>query len=444
VSYPTGIHYLRWTDVDPTARSCDAAPARAIAERFVDELSELLAESPAKPPVDAPDVRERAEDDLDSALIAAYGAWIAGWRWASSEPGGGGPVRAWCCAPHSLLPEVELDSGATEREAPDLSVLRVVAAVRDWRAFLERLNALFAELPEPRGESKARDVEHAAARILPFVVERTSTEDAWYSTFELVLEWFFESKGQAVEPYVHEVIGGRFHSWTQPAPEIAAAVCRDLGNRFGEERPPVPATDATAEWLAIRGTAFDLFTPRVERPLSEDDAHRRFIDGPERARDPVRAECMRTALELARTWADSPLPLGFDVVAAWAGAIHGTTALSFRDADALAKKGREIYPLAGARALFERALAEAEDERVPVAIRAARLFLDICFVHPFADGNARLARLAVDALLWRAGLALAAVEPLVILSRAANDRGGAWYCAHLVDRLSCDRAMTGS
>ena len=70
-----------------------------------------------------------------------------------------------------------------------------------------------------------------------------------------------------------------------------------------------------------------------------------------------------------------------------------------------------------------------------VAVRAARVYLDVCYFHPFVDGNARAARLALDHVITRAGLALHAVEPLFVVARAADDGRGAWGLAYSIEYL---------
>jgi hypothetical protein len=57
----------------------------------------------------------------------------------------------------------------------------------------------------------------------------------------------------------------------------------------------------------------------------------------------------------------------------------------------------------------------------------------VCFFHPFDDGNARAARLALDHVITRAGLALHAVEPLFVVARAAGDPMVPWSMAWLVE-----------
>jgi len=64
------------------------------------------------------------------------------------------------------------------------------------------------------------------------------------------------------------------------------------------------------------------------------------------------------------------------------------------------------------------------------------VYLDVGFLHPFEDGNARAAWLALDHVLTRAGLGPRAVEPLFGISRAADDARGAWCFASMVDHLN--------
>jgi fido (protein-threonine AMPylation protein) len=80
---------------------------------------------------------------------------------------------------------------------------------------------------------------------------------------------------------------------------------------------------------------------------------------------------------------------------------------------AFAKGGRERYGLApDTRARFERCLSESAQPDLPLPSRAARTYLDILFFHPFEDGNARAAMLALAFVLAREGVLLDRVRPL--------------------------------
>ena len=85
--------------------------------------------------------------------------------------------------------------------------------------------------------------------------------------------------------------------------------------------------------------------------------------------------------------------------------------------------------------LFEQCLGEATGDDLPLAARAARLYLDVIFFHPFGDGNARAAMLAVRYLLGREDVVLDRAAPLLMTVRRAGDEYGAAGLARLVEML---------
>jgi hypothetical protein len=409
--------YLRWSDVVPAARSFDSSRARDIAARFITQAA------------DAKRVDQYAvEAEIHRALIAEYGAWVAGWSWSSGD---GGPVDPWCCATHSLLPARETD--------PRPSIDRVVAALEDWRAFLLQLDAQFAAIRDAtKDQPLGRAAEHAAAQLLPLVVERTQTSDAWYGTFSTVLTWYLDAIGipfERVGRIIDQTISGRFGSWSEPDPSTAKATCEELGEAVAAAQSSTTVM-GLAEWLTIRGAAFAKPMGQLQRTHVGADGHRRFIDGPERARDPQRARRMATALDAARAAAIRGKALDFAELARFQRIILDLPAAEFRRGDAFAKQGRERYALdADTRERFEGCLEEARDRSVPVAVRAARVYLDVCFFHPFTDGNARAARIALDHVITAERLALHTMEPIVLVSRAANDGLGARLLANVIEWL---------
>jgi len=423
---PIAVRFLRWYDVDPSGRAFDPGAARRIAEA---QILGAVGGGPRSRGKLGQNGREALQESIDRALVAEYGAWAAGWSWAASEGGGGGPVRGWCCAPHSLLRDGE-DAAA--------SVERVVAALAEWQAFLEEIGTEFAALHRATADLPMDEgVERAAARLLPLVVEQTRTEDAWYATFEQVLSWYLESAGHDPDAFraaVRAVVSGRFASWSEPDTETARAACAELGYEvaLAVAAPPAPR-DALAAWRAVRDGAFKNAPAPRARDQVRVDGHQRYIDGSDRARDPMRAERMTRALAACRASARRDEELTFERLAKWQAIVLGTPA-GFRKTDAYAKGGRERYPLDGdTQRRFLAALKETNVAATPVSVRAARVYLDVCFFHPFDDGNARAARLALDHVLTRAGLALHAVEPLFVVARAAGDHDGAWSLAWLVE-----------
>lgn len=422
------IDFLSWRDVDPKRFPFDPAPAAAIAERHVLHATggDRGRNAPARGAKRGP-----VAEAIDRELVAAYGPWAAGWNWAASEPGGGGPVRGWCCADDSVLAKGDAGAQAT--------VDRVVGALTELRGFLEELAARFAELRDATATLPLeRGIEHVAAALLPAIVERTRAEDAWYATFARVLGWYAESIG--APPEVHTVIGeivrGRFHSWSEPYPDVAAAACMELGDGVRRAAADARVHDALSAWRRSRVRAFDPHpTVRPRLPLGVD-AHRAFIEGPERARDPVRAQRMSAALDACRASAARGEPLTFARLATWQALVLGVDVATFRTGPAYARGGRVMYALTdGTQAELEAALAESDDHAVSSVVRAARAYLDVCFFHPFMDGNGRAARLALEHILTRAGLGLIAVAPIFVVARAADDVRGAWCLAHVLEQL---------
>lgn len=70
-----------------------------------------------------------------------------------------------------------------------------------------------------------------------------------------------------------------------------------------------------------------------------------------------------------------------------------------------------------------------------MAARAARAYLDVCFFHPFADGNARSALLALVFILATDAIVLDQVAPIAQVQRFADDARGALGLAEVVIAL---------
>jgi hypothetical protein len=131
---------------------------------------------------------------------------------------------------------------------------------------------------------------------------------------------------------------------------------------------------------------------------------------------------MEVALDACRETASRALPLDLVALSAWQRAVLPGSTAELRRTDAFAKAGRERYAVTDDLATaFEAALSEAEDPSLPVLVRAARLYLDVCYFHPFADGNARAARLALDHFLTSRGLGLRGLHPILLPWRVDID-----------------------
>jgi hypothetical protein len=149
-------------------------------------------------------------------------------------------------------------------------------------------------------------------------------------------------------------------------------------------------------------------------------------------RDPERARRLLAALRQARTATE----LTPEALAGWQAEVLGTAGPApFRSTAAFAKRGRERYglhPDTGHR--FRACLAEASGG-APLPARAARVYLDVAFFHPFEDGNARAAMLCLYHVLHRGQVTLDQAGPLLRVTRRADDPAGAADLVRLVDVL---------
>src|SRR5262249_49378662 len=85
-------------------------------------------------------------------------------------------------------------------------------------------------------------------------------------------------------------------------------------------------------------------------------------------------------------------------------------------------------------------LARDEADTAHPVVRAARVYLDVIFVHPFPDGNARLARLAAYFVLRRAGLPVPAWDALIRVRKMPGAPESYWRFVFAVARRSEARA----
>ncbi len=402
---------LPWSVVDPAGIPFDPAPAYTIARKhFATLSSEDLVHA------------ARGHLDLDLDLITHYGAWACGWDWSNSY---GGP----------------LDPPDATKNA-DTWIHRTVTSLVRWREFLEELALLQMSLHEETDGLPLEDrIERAATRYLPRVLDLTGATAEWYTTFKVVLRWHVESLG-VVDPRVArviaDVVSGVFESWCAPSDGVAASACAELGLRVGElHASPARLGDALARWWTRRAeTSWHAPRSRQPRPVITD-GHRAFIERRDAARSPDRARHMNDALTFIRAEANAQRPLSWTMLREVQRRVLGVSSVGFRDGDAFAHHGRERYALgADTFARFENCLANAGRTSLPPLARAARVYLDVCFVHPFADGNARAARLALDHVLTTAGLALHTAEPVFLLPRRADEPTNGASLMYLLDQLA--------
>ncbi|GAA4253574.1 hypothetical protein [Dactylosporangium darangshiense] len=188
------------------------------------------------------------------------------------------------------------------------------------------------------------------------------------------------------------------------------------------------APDHLAAWQRVRElVAWRDVVPHLPAPVPavRDGFAGR---GPQRllaARDDVRRE------------ASAGADLDLDLLARWNRIVRGVPVAAFRRAPAYAKHGRERYGLrADTEQRFAACVAQTADRSTPVTARAARVYLDVAFFHPYDDGNARLAGLALQFVLLRGGVELDEVAPILTTVRRADDAEGAAGLARLVHGIA--------
>ncbi|MFJ9871316.1 Fic family protein [Streptomyces sp. NPDC101165] len=200
---------------------------------------------------------------------------------------------------------------------------------------------------------------------------------------------------------------------------------------------PEHQKDALADWLRIRA---EISWPRWngERQvtgLPALDGFRDFFTTTRGDRDPEGTERVLTALEQALADAKQGRQLTFALLADWQRTVLNRDSVGFRAMPAFAKGGQERYGLAlDTLARFEPCLSESTRSDLPLPSRAARTYLDVLFFHPFEDGNARAAMLALAFVLARDGVSLDQAHPLQV-TRWADDADGAADLAVLLGIL---------
>jgi hypothetical protein len=433
-------HFLSWYDVDPARHPFDSASAAQV----VHSLGPAR-RVPRRPDVPSADAAMNAwshgeatlwADAMSHALVQRYGRWAAGWRWAHDEGDfDGGPVGNWCCPRHSIT-------------TPEETIARVVAALSEWRGWLENLAGWFEAYPLRLAAVEDQRIlwERAARNLIMQVVDRTGCGSGWHGHCGQVLSWFLARWGVAPEvalELVDEAIGGRFLSWTDPDAVLIDDIAEQLARSLRPDltRATEPAPDHLRRWLAVResvpwqeapdGGGDEPVTP--SRDGAAEDI--RAFDG---AVDHARATGLLTALELLRADAASGAPLDFELLRSWQQHVLDTPQPPpFRTSPAFAKGGRERYGIArDTRARLDACLAEstrAGGRPLSLTARAARACLDICFFHPFDDGNARAAFLTLVFVLAREGVGLDAVSLIRRVSFQADDPQDPLILARYID-----------
>lgn len=396
---------LPWSEIDPRQR---------VTPNFEDARKSAMAALRRKP--GRTDTgRDLAERELWFLLWSELGAWSSGWH----DPiGVGGASRIW-------------EGAASIGDDDDRTANRVIAALEDWQGWLVELTEAFEAIAVATRELDEVDaVVHAAAELLPVVLGRTAGQKDWPRTFAKVMSWCVQACGRANEDItelITKAMAGRFESGQAPSSTVAQNVIDELALEVAvRDRPPF-TDDALETWWKVRAEAvWGSPSPPDQRP-TEGDAHRRFIRHSDRRRSGVRADAMTRALVRARWGAKQHLLLDIGLLREWLELALVSSDFSVRSGDVFSKDHGERYGRPkDLEKRLSRALTDATDERVPTISRAARVYLDLCFLCPFSDGNSRIARLTFDNVLTRDGLGLHDAAPVFTVRRWAHDKGEPW------------------
>ncbi|MFD4244004.1 hypothetical protein ACFWP3_20730 [Streptomyces sp. NPDC058525] len=157
------------------------------------------------------------ESQVEAIIQERYGNWAWGWNWCYRF---GGPIGSWISGPSSVT-------------TPDATADRVVAALLEWREWLERTAQRFADLappPDASPEDRSWHLERACVRLVTHALD-SGAEGGWHGQASMVLHWFLTTTGMdqaEARRAVESAIGGRFESWVTPEPTLIVSVGEDL------------------------------------------------------------------------------------------------------------------------------------------------------------------------------------------------------------------------
>lgn len=392
---------LPWSEIDPRRRA--TPDLEAVRKRARSALRRKASRT-----------SRGAEGELKFLLWSELGAWSDGWHDPVAR---GGASRVW-------------EGPASIAANEDETVERVVAAIEGWQAWLEELAQAFDGIAAATKELDEVDaIARAAAELLPLVVERTGAQGDWARTYAKATSWCAQACDRAnedVAEHVLKALEGKLEAGAAPEGAAAQDLVEELALEVAvRERPPF-TDDALEAWWVVRASALWGNPTTAQRP-NEVDGHRAYIRHHDRPRSSKRADAMTRALVRARYGATKQLKIDLALLREWLELALVSGDLSLRRGEKVAADGGERYGCPkDLEARLAQALDDAMDERVPAVSRAARVYMDLMVLCPFKDGNWRLARLALDHVLARDGLALHDGAPVFSVRRWAHDKGEPW------------------
>lgn len=353
---------------------------------------------------------------LADVVQTQCGEWSKYWQCSTAD---GGLGEVWCCPGHSAFRDKD--------KSPKATIDRVVDSVAKWADRIHAFRELFDTLAsESEAQPLSVRTERAASVLVDEVVRINLASDAWYGTFMMVLCWYLQSIGvetALIEEQIEAVVEGNFESWCEPTEQTVRTVATQLATAVdnSDVSGRTSPVDTTALWTMYRGyQGQPLLKFKTDRKC-ETDRHTEFVRNFDFGKSEDRGEAMLAALKRSREDAVMKRELDWETLCEWQAIVLGEP-VSFRESDAFAKEGRDWYPLKPATPKqFRKYLAEVNLKHSCPIRTAANAYRDICFFHPFPDGNARSARLAMEYVLTRWRLALMQVEPIFVLPRHPFD-----------------------
>lgn len=146
---------------------------------------------------------------------------------------------------------------------------------------------------------------------------------------------------------------------------------------------------------------------------SVEALHRAYVERFDTFRDPERAALMLTAIGAVAERARAGDAVSWGGLCSIQRVVLDCESVGFRDGVAYANSKMETY---GSHPRLEAALAKTlatiDGGDLHPLLKACRLYLDVRFFHPFADGNSAAARLVFQWICQREGVRLPEVTPL--------------------------------
>jgi hypothetical protein len=193
-----------------------------------------------------------------------------------------------------------------------------------------------------------------------------------------------------------------------PVEALRLHLLATLNTHWDAPDQALAAMFADVDALAWRETgAMEEYVARFDTPAQEltGRGSPEFIEA-RRAR-------FMAALARVRELADTGGSANWDALREVQAVVLGRE-VEFRSGPAFAHGGRERYGhWPDLEAMFTRKLEVDDADACHPVAKAARLYLDLIYVHPFEDGNARAARLWLEFMLRRARVPTPALGPLI-------------------------------